>query len=72
VPGSSSITYPPEWELYDLQDDPDEVRNVYDDPDHAVVREELKTRMWLAQAAVGDEPHPSQPVPEGMTAAVGS
>lgn len=69
VPGSSPITYPPEWELYDLQEDPDEVSNVYDDPAYAVARDELKTRMWLAQAAVGDEPHPSQPVPEGITAA---
>jgi len=69
VPGSSPTTYPPEWEFYDLQEDPEEVRNVYDGPAYTAAREDLKTRMWLAQAAVGDEPHPSQPVPEGIKAA---
>ena len=68
VPGSSSRTYPPEWELYDLLEDPDEVCNVHDYPAYAGVREDLKARMWLAQAAVGDQPHPSQPVPERIRA----
>jgi arylsulfatase A-like enzyme len=65
VPGSSSWTYPPEWELYDLEADPDEVRNVYDDPAYADLRGEMTRGLWLAQAAVGDEPHPSQPRPPG-------
>lgn len=66
VPGTSTVSYPPEWELYDLQADPDELRNVYDDPAYRAVREDLEARMWRAQAAVGDEPHPSQPVPLGV------
>ncbi|MDX1450368.1 MAG: DUF4976 domain-containing protein, partial [Acidimicrobiia bacterium] len=65
LPFTGPFTYPPEWELYDLEVDPDEVRNVYDDPAYASVRDELKVAMWAEQAAVGDAPHPSQPVPTG-------
>ncbi len=73
VPGSGSATYPPEWELYDLERDPDELRNVYLDPAYASVREVLAAKLWLAQAAVGDAPYPGQPLPrliaEGATLA---
>ena len=64
--GSGYYTYPPEWELYDLRTDPEEVRNVYDDPAYAGIREELKTAMWREQARLGDTPHPSQPRPAGV------
>ena len=57
------FTYPPEWELYDLDTDPQELRNVYDDPAYAEVREELKAAMWREQSRLRDAPHPSQPVP---------
>ena len=63
LPGTGPFTYPPEWELYDLAADPDEVRNVYDDPEYVGIREDLKERMWRRQAELGDTPHPSQPVP---------
>ncbi len=66
IVGSGPFTYPPEWELYDLHQDPDELRNVHRDPAYAAVRDEMTRSMWLAQAAVGDEPHPSQPVPAGL------
>lgn len=66
IPGCGEFTYAPEWELYDLVDDPAEVRNVYDDPRYGDVREDLKRRMWRAQQEVGDEPHPSQPAPHGL------
>jgi arylsulfatase A-like enzyme len=69
VPGTSSVTHPPEWELYDLEEDPDELRNVYDDPAYREVREELEVRLWHAQEAVGDKPHPSQPVPAAVAQA---
>jgi hypothetical protein len=59
------LKFPPEWELYDLEQDPDEVNNVYDHPDYFEVREELKTAMWREQARLGDAPHDSQPVPAG-------
>ena len=66
LPGTGPFTYSTEWELFDLEADPDEVRNVYDDPAYADVREDMKRRMWHAQREVGDAPHPSQPVPEKM------
>lgn len=35
----------PEFELYDLEDDPHEVKNLADDPQHAAVLEELKSKL---------------------------
>jgi Domain of unknown function (DUF4976) len=64
--GSGYYTYPPEWELYDLQNDPEELTNVYDDAAYAQIREELKAAMWREQARLGDAPHPSQPRPAGV------
>jgi arylsulfatase A-like enzyme len=34
-----------EWELFDLQADPDEMRSVYDDPAYADIRQELQERL---------------------------
>jgi arylsulfatase A-like enzyme len=65
LPGCGAGTYPPEWELYDLLDDPAELRNVHDDPAYAGICSELKVAMWREQARLGDEPHPSQPKPVG-------
>ncbi|TWD81343.1 arylsulfatase A-like enzyme [Kribbella amoyensis] len=64
LPGASSVTYPPEWELYDLVADPQELTNVADDPAYTAIRRDLEVQMWKAQAAVGDEPHPGQPLPQ--------
>ncbi|CAN7165843.1 sulfatase [Terrabacter sp. LjRoot27] len=71
LPGCSDRRYAQEWELYDLEADPEELVNVADDPAYAAVRDELEARMWLAQRAVGDEPHPDQPVPRLVTEAGG-
>lgn len=68
LPGTGPFTYPPEWELYDLVTDPDELVNVADDPDYATIRSDLTERMWRRQAELGDTPHPSQPVPAGLAA----
>jgi arylsulfatase A-like enzyme len=65
-PGTGPFTYPPEWELYDLVADPHELRNVYDDPAYAPVRDELAAAMWREQARLLDKPHPSQPRPVGL------
>jgi hypothetical protein len=48
-------TYEPEWELFDLQTDPYELRNVVDAPENAPLVRELKARMHQLQAEVGDE-----------------
>ncbi|WP_329247134.1 sulfatase [Actinoallomurus sp. NBC_01490] len=70
IPGTGPFTYHGEWELYDLQTDPEELRNVYSDPAYRDVREEMKVRLWNEQKAVGDRPHPSQPAPAGVETAV--
>lgn len=64
LPGTSPFTYVPEWELYDMHTDPDELVNVYPDPDYREIREQLKVKLWKLQASLGDEPHPAQPAPE--------
>ena len=65
LPFTSPFRYPPEWELYDLDVDPDEVRNVYHDPAYAAIREALTAAMWREQSRLGDAPHPAQTVPAG-------
>ena len=64
--GTGPSTYPGEWELFDLELDPDELRNVADDPAYAEVRARLEVDLWHAQDAVDDAPHPSQPVPAAL------
>lgn len=63
LPGTSIFSFPPEWELYDLKRDPDELTNVYDDPEYADIREDLKREMWVEQRRLEDTPHPSQTPP---------
>jgi arylsulfatase A-like enzyme len=46
---------PPGWELYDLAKDPDELNNVYDDPDYATIRDALKTRFAELRRQTGDD-----------------
>lgn len=65
LPGSSPFTYAPEWELYDMQTDPDELINVYHHAEYRETRERLKVQLWELQAELGDAPHPSQPEPPG-------
>ncbi len=35
-----------EWELYDLENDPMEMNNVYNNPDYADIVKDLKERLW--------------------------
>lgn len=44
------------WELYDLEKDPQEVRNVYEDPDYRAIRDSLHRRLAQQQAFYGDRP----------------
>jgi Arylsulfatase A and related enzymes len=60
LPGTSGASYPPEWELYDLADDPDELNNVYLDPAYRQIRDELKVRLRKLQRELQDKPHPSE------------
>ncbi|MBW8002243.1 MAG: sulfatase [Planctomycetes bacterium] len=42
------------WELYDLKKDPDELRNVYDDPSYAKIVLDLKAELKKLQHQYGD------------------
>ena len=54
---------PPEWELFDLEADPYELRNVYHDPAYGGVVEELKAELHRLRVEVGDlrNPWPGEP-----------
>jgi len=56
-PGTVDENKPPEWELFDLKEDPHELVNVYHDPDYADIVQSLKTEMRNLQLAVDDEPY---------------
>jgi arylsulfatase A-like enzyme len=60
LPGTGASTYPGEWELYDLEADPDELRNVAHDPAYAEVFAGLRTAMRAEQLRLDDAPHPSE------------
>jgi arylsulfatase A-like enzyme len=67
IPGTGPFQYPGEWELFDLERDPHELRNVFHSPEYAQERERLIGALWEAQNAVGDHPHPRQsPLPAGV------
>jgi arylsulfatase A-like enzyme len=54
------------WELYDLEKDPTELRNVFDDPAYALVRRELETELARLRAFYRDaEPPGPGPNPNG-------
>jgi arylsulfatase A-like enzyme len=62
--GASPISHRPEWELFDLAADPNELRNVYADSAYGSVRAELTAELERIQREVGDMPHwppPSSP-----------
>jgi len=44
----------PQFELYDMENDPNEIRNLSGDPEYADVLEELKQRLFRFQEETGD------------------
>ncbi len=46
---------PAGWELYDLTSDPQELNNVYDDPQYAAIRDELKAQFAQLRLDIGDD-----------------
>jgi len=64
LPGTSDRRFPVEWELFDLEDDPLELRNVCDLPDYAEVRSVLQQQFARIQEEVGDLPAALQRCPE--------
>ena len=57
-PGAIDETYAPEWELFDLENDPYELNSIYADPAYAAVVRQLKEELHRIQAEVGDERYP--------------
>jgi hypothetical protein len=55
-PGASDETREPEWELFDLERDPDELHNRYDDPAYAAVVADLTGQLTALQLHYLDTP----------------
>jgi arylsulfatase A-like enzyme len=53
--GANGPATEPEWELFDLERDPAEMRSVYDDPAYAEVVRELTEQLHRLQAEAGDK-----------------
>lgn len=67
VPGTPENRMPePEWELFDLEKDPQELNNVIADHDYADVLAELHLELRQLQRHYGDEPYrgPDTPRPD--------
>ncbi len=45
---------PDEWEMFDLEKDPAEMNNIYDDPGYGEIREELKKELYKLKEEAGD------------------
>lgn len=52
---SDTLQTPPAWELYDLQNDPTEDNNVYDNPEYAGAIEKLKKQLKARRAELGED-----------------
>ena len=55
-PGTGPNEQPPEWEMFDLDRDPDELHSVHDDPAYADVRRSLERELSRLQELYGDQP----------------
>jgi len=52
--GAKKEPTPPGWELYDLEKDPQEMKNVYNDPAYANVTKQLKTELLRLKKNLDD------------------
>ena len=59
-PGAVDDPKTPEWELFDLERDPMELKNVYHDPTYGSVVRDLKAELRRLQEKVGDEPYAAE------------
>lgn len=58
VSGATDRRFPPEWELFDLVQDPSELCSVFDDPTYDAVRTQLVDLLETRLRDVGDEQAP--------------
>jgi arylsulfatase A-like enzyme len=54
--GSKEETRPPEWELFDLKNDPYEIKNLFTNPEYSNIVTLLKAEMKRLQQELLDEP----------------
>lgn len=54
APGAREADTRPDWELYDLREDPQEARNVYGDPAYADIAKDLKAELLRLKEELGD------------------
>ncbi|HEX3033856.1 MAG TPA: sulfatase/phosphatase domain-containing protein, partial [Thermodesulfobacteriota bacterium] len=54
-PGAIDETYEPEWELFDLENDIYELKNVYNEPGYEDIIRDLKMQLHHLQEEVRDE-----------------
>ena len=57
--GFDDLEIPAEWELYDLEIDPNELDNVYGQPEYAAVEAEMLLELNRLQSVVKDSPRHS-------------
>jgi len=57
----AGLPVPPRWELYDLQNDLDEVHNLAGRADHATLMTELRARLDALRKQTGDSDPPGPP-----------
>lgn len=55
APGALPDPVEPYWELYDLRNDPQELRNVYHDASYEEVRQRLQSRLEQTRKRLGDQ-----------------
>jgi arylsulfatase A-like enzyme len=55
MPGSDSENTTPAWEFYDLEMDPQELQNKYDDPTYKSIINELKKDLLKVKNEIGDD-----------------
>ena len=53
--GAEAQSVPPAWEFHDLQDDPHEDRNDYNNPAYSDIIKQLKRDLLKLRAQYGDE-----------------
>lgn len=53
--GAKNVEQPPEWELFDRQRDPQQVRNVYADPSYTATVRSLRAELDRLRKELGDE-----------------
>jgi arylsulfatase A-like enzyme len=55
-PGAIDESHEPEWELFDLEQDPHEMRSVYAEPGYSEVVNNLRAELRRLQKSLGDTP----------------